>query len=89
MIVTPEFARNILSHKEDDWEKISEEIVDQDRWSTCIERIYKYQDKFYQIYWWKGSTEYQEHLPFEGETEVEFVEVKPVQKMVTVYEPVN
>lgn len=75
--------------------KIQEYITDQDRWSTYI--TYTFTDvntgKYYQITYEQGSTEYQDYgcfcaLESADGTEVDCVEVKPVEVTVIKYEPV-
>ena len=80
-----EFMQDIL-YGASEAEIISDTIYDQRRWSTMHELIFKFEDKFYQAYYSKGSTENQDESPWEYEDMVACEEVKPVQKMVTVYE---
>ena len=67
---------------------ISDEIVEHTRWSVVHEIIFKYEDKFWQTYYSVGATESQEESPWEYDKEVGCFEVKPVEKMVVVYEKI-
>ena len=73
------------------FELVQEELVDTSRWSHIYERVYKdlTTGKFYSTSYSSGATELQVEQPYEfdGE-EVEFVEVKPVEKVIITYESV-
>jgi hypothetical protein len=75
-----------------DFRHISNEIIDTSRWSVLYLLTFKHKDKFYQISYSKGATEYQDEQPFEDTTDengmVDCQEVKPVEKTITVYENV-
>lgn len=64
---------------------ISDEIVDNSRWSIIHEIIVSLEGKFYQANYSVGATESQDESPWEYENEVEFFEVEPKQVMVTQY----
>ena len=82
------FSKEFLLDEEWD-ELISGRVVDQGRWTTTYERIFKYKDKFYRTFFDRGSTEMQDCYPYEYEgNEIECKEVKPVEKLIIVYEEV-
>ena len=66
---------------------ISDEIIDQRRWSTTHELIFKHEELIYRTYYSHGSTECQDERPWENEPEVECTEMQAVMKIVFVYEP--
>lgn len=70
-------------------EVILDEIEDTSRWSVHHHLIFKFENKFWSAYYSRGATEQQDESPWEYETEVECVEVEPVEKVVTVYQPVK
>lgn len=62
-----------------------EEIYEQDRWYTYYKQVFKKSDgTFWELDWGRGSTEQQEY-----EGDYYFIQVKPVEKTITVYEPVG
>lgn len=73
----------------EDVEVIENNITDSGRWDIYMELIVRVKDKFYSVGWTKGATESQYHKPWEYESEVEFVEIKKVSKMVEVWEEVE
>ena len=85
MKVSKEFLRHELDLP---YAALESKIVDQDRWSTYREIIFKWGDKFYQTEYRRGSTEYQDDIDFWEEDEVEIQEVHKVQTLVEVWEPV-
>ncbi len=87
-IVYNEWGLPFDDNEEEGIKIISDEIVDTGRWSIHHELIVKIKDKFYKTTYSIGATEYQEERPWEYDKEVEFTEVKPVEKTVIVYEPV-
>ena len=64
-----------------------ERIVDKSRWSTFYIRVYQDErdDTYWMLTWSRGSTEQQD----EGPENIEFVEVKPVEKTIIDYVPVK
>ena len=87
---------DISKFTEEDWEAIiygdsenfkpvtEESIVDTDRWHNYFERVFQHKSgRFVSVSWKVGATEYQEcDLNPLG------CEVRPVEKMVTVYEAI-
>ena len=75
---------------EDEIKIISNEIVDQRRWLTEHKLIFKYQNKFYKIYYDAPSTEGQDGCGYfeynNDEDLIEIDEVFPVEKTIIVYE---
>lgn len=63
-------------------------VVDTRRWSVVHEIIFEHEGKHYQTDYSVGATEMQDERPWENEDEVECVEVRKVQKVVEVWEPV-
>lgn len=75
--------------KESEIQVISNKIVDTTRWSNIYELIFKYENKYYRTEYSQGATEQQCESPWEYDgDEISCVEVKPVEKVVTVYEDV-
>jgi hypothetical protein len=70
----------------DDYEVISNDIIDHSRWSVIHEMIFKYDGKFFKTSYSVGATEQQDERPYdyEGET-IECKEVKPVEKTIIEY----
>lgn len=67
-------------------ETIYERMVDQSRWHTLYERVFKHEDRYYVTRFRRGSTEYQECQPYEDDPdEIECEEVFPVEVKVTKY----
>jgi hypothetical protein len=73
---------------DEDVEVIENNITGNTRWDIQMELIVRIKDKFYTTGWSKGATESQWHEPWEDD-EVEFTEVRKVEKMVTVWEEVE
>lgn len=73
------------------YEVIKDEITSHSRWSVGHVMIFKVlaTGKYYSTYYSVGATEYQDEGPYEYGEDEECDEVVPVQKTVTVYEPVN
>lgn len=80
----------------DEWKGIKiklvqDELVDTSRWSHIHERIYQNLEdgKFYSTSYSTGATECQDETPYEYDGDViEFIEVKAVEKTITVFEAV-
>lgn len=70
-------------------EIISDEVVDTRRWSVIHKIVIKLEDKFYQTHYSVGATENQDEEPWEYVDEVTFLEVIPVETIVTKYVPVK
>ena len=69
-------------------ETVYDRIVGSGRWSIHYERVFKHDDRFWMTTYRRGATECQDESPYEYEPdEVECVEVFPVERTVTVYEP--
>ena len=63
------------------------EIVGHSRWSINYNLVLEKDGKFFQKGYSKGATESQDESPFEYEDEeIDFKEVKPVEKVVIIYE---
>jgi hypothetical protein len=68
---------------------ISDNIVDNDRWTIQHEIIFKYDNKFYRTWYQVGATEIQDEDPWEWDKEIECFEVQPVLKTIEVYESIK
>ena len=82
------FMQAVLYQKEPGTKIIEDKIVDTSRWSIIHELIFSFEGKYYKTDYSEGATEQQDERPWEYDTDVDCVEVKPVEKLVTVYEPV-
>lgn len=83
-----EFLQNLAygDYDEATTEVISDEIVDNSRWSIQYEMVFKHEGKFYETSYQRGATECQDESPYEYEDdEIEVVEVFPVEVLKTVY----
>lgn len=66
---------------------VYDKIIDTSRWSNQYERVFKHEGKFYRTYYQVGATEQQDERPYENDPDmIECGEVKPVEKVVIVYE---
>ena len=77
MKILKEGAIQIVREDHEDWDRIEERIVDQRRWVTVFEGIFKHMPsgKHYSVSYEKGSTECQDSEYFYGK-EIEFQEVE-------------
>lgn len=67
-------------------EVIEEEITNQSRWSTHYRVVFKWEGKFYETHFSRGSTECQDESPYEYEDDdIECPEVEPYEVTVTKY----
>lgn len=77
----------------DDGKIISNTVIDQRRWVTEYELIWRFNDQpegqAYQAYYSKGSTECQEERPWEYEETVKATVVHQVERVVEVWEPIR
>ena len=92
MKLTKEEGQSIVWDEHEDWEKVNDDkIIDQSRWSTVYEAVFKHKPsgKHYMLCWSQGSTETQDESPFEysdpdpvevEEKEVTVKEWVPVEK---------
>lgn len=87
LIITKEEARNIIYEDHEDYDVISDEIIDHRRWSVDHEVIIKRlsDEKFFQGNYSRGATESQDEEPFKY-SEPEFTEVFLTTKTIQVYE---
>jgi len=87
-----EFMQNLVwgDYDNNKVEIISTEMIDQRRWVTAYEMVFKYRGSFYITGYDLGSTENQDVAPFEYDGDenglIECDEVIPVEKTITVYE---
>ena len=79
------FTKEFLQEREG--KTVSEELVDQRRWSLIWRRVFEVGGKFYETVYSEGATETCDERPYEyDDDEIDCPEVFPVQKTVTVYE---
>ena len=88
MKTTEDEARDILYEENDNFKIISDELIDQDRWTVSSVLVVKEltTGKFFKAYYSQGATEQQDQAPFEYAEIIDWKEVFPVEKTVTVYE---
>lgn len=82
---------DLLDDNSDALEKVSDTIIGTSRWSINHALVFREVEtgKFFRAPYSVGATEQQDEGPWEHEGEViTAVEVRPVEKVVTVYEPV-
>lgn len=85
-----EWLQGLVYRDHGEAEIIDDNIISTSRWSIHYVLIFKYENRFYRTSYNKGSTEYQDEEPFENDKdEIECIEVIPIQKTITVYEPKN
>ena len=90
MKTTPQDASDIVYDDHPDFETIEDKIIDTTRWDivSTIVILEKATGKFFTVDYRTGATECQDTRPFDDMSEVDWQEVKPVEKMITVYEKV-
>lgn len=87
MEFSKEFLQGILWGDTENVEVMQDEISGQRRWSTDHEMVFKFDGKYYETYYSRGSTECQDEVPYEyDEDMIECPEVFPVEKTIIVYE---
>ena len=70
-----------------DIEVIENKLIDNSRWSLHYRMIFRMKDQYYETFYSRGSTEYQDESPYEYDGDmIECYEVVPVEKKVIVYE---
>ena len=67
------------------------DMIDTGRWDIQYRLVFQYQgDKYYEVYYSRGATEYQDYDSFEDEgDEMECQEVEPVEVKVIKYKRVD
>lgn len=83
---------DLLADDSDEYQIVSDEIVENSRWSILHELIFKSRDeeKFFRTSYSVGATEQQDEYPFEyADEEIECDVVEPVEKTVIVYRRVK
>ena len=69
---------------------VSDKVYDNSRWSVHSRLVFSHGDKFYQVDYSRGATEYQDERPFENDSaEVICIEVKKTPVTVMKYLPVE
>lgn len=91
MVVLKIELLDLLDCNENNGMKLIENVfTGKSRWQDHYRMVFSFKDKFYATRYSKGSTENQDCRPFELEGDaIECVEVKPVNKTITVYESEN
>jgi hypothetical protein len=86
MKILKEEAEQIVTDNHFDWDMIEENIVDQRRWVTVFEGIFKHKpsEKYYRRSYERGSTENQDSEYFYGK-EIEFQEVEQKEVLTKVW----
>jgi hypothetical protein len=86
MKVNRELAEFIIDEDATDWRPVKDTILETGRWDVLHLAVYKHNDKFYEVAYRVGATEYQEQTElFDEPGDVEFFEVEPKQVTVTKY----
>lgn len=88
LIMDEEEFGSIIYEDHEDFESVTQnKIVDQRRWVTCFEQVFKRKsdNTYWRIEWERGSTESQDGC----DPEYEGRQVTPVEKVITVYEVVK
>ena len=91
MKLSAEVAREIVrGYHHEDWQEVTKSITDHSRWSVYYTGVFLHipSGKHYWLHWSIGATEQQYERPFEYDKEVEAVEVRQVEKVVTDWVPV-
>lgn len=90
MKLSREEGRRIVSCDHEDFIEIEYEIVEETMWNLNYEGIYLHNPsgKHYKLEWSEGVSEFQEEGPFEY-NDPKPIEVRPVSKTITAWEPVN
>lgn len=84
------FSKQFLIETLDSDRDVLDEITEHGRWRILHHRVFEWEGKFYCANYTVGATEYQEESPYEYEKdEVDCPEMRPVQKIITVYELVK
>jgi hypothetical protein len=86
LVLTKGQGRELIWGDLPDYETVSDDIVENTRWSLVHEIIVKRKSdgKFFRDYYREGATEMQEERPFEND-DPDFKEVFPVEKTIIVY----
>lgn len=90
MKLSAEVAREVIYGDNEDWKEVTKSITSRSRWSIFYEGVFLHvpSNKHYWFNWSVGATEQQDEIPYEFDKEVEPVEVRPVEKVVTDWVPV-
>ena len=83
------FGRDFLLDTLDGDDYVVNELVDTSRWSLHYDFVFEYEGRYWRTSYRVGATESQDEMPWEYESAVECVEVRPVDRVVTVYETVD
>ena len=87
MKFTKEFLQELANGNNEYSEVIKDDIVDTSRWAVHYIMVFKLDGKFYETFYSRGATEYQDEDPYEYDDDViECDEVFPKEKTIIVYE---
>lgn len=87
MTFTKEFLQNDLYNSAN---TVLDEITSHGRWSVSHRRIFRHEGRFYETRYSAGATETQDEAPYDyADDNIECPEVVPVEKLITVYDPVK
>ena len=80
-------ALSILYRGDDAYKIVRNTLEDSTRWSLCYDLVIQNtaDSRFWNAGYRQGATESQDEGPWEGDTEVTFTEVFPVEKVVIEY----
>ncbi len=87
LVLTSDEARRILDRRNKDFEIISDQIIDNSRWSINFKLVIKRlsDNKYFSNIYSVGATECQDERPWEN-MDANFQEVFPVEKIMVIYE---
>lgn len=85
LILSEKEAKAIL-WEETPYKIVRNELVDNTRWNLVYGLVVEKDGKFFRTEYQTGATESQDNSPFDYMDEVEFEEVFPVEKTITVYQ---
>jgi len=93
MLITADIARDLAYDEFDEeiWERIGEQkIIGHERWDVGYSQIFLHKPTtdYYNIVWWEGATECQDHDAFEYWDERSYNIVYPITELVVRYKPI-
>jgi hypothetical protein len=81
----------VVAGESDTLETVSDRLIGKGRWTINHELVFREtaSGRFFRVHYSEGATEQQDESPFEYATDdVAVVEVRPAERVVTVYEPI-
>ena len=88
-IFSKEFMQSVLWEEEEGSKILENKIEDTSRWSIIYSLVFSFENKIWECSYSVGAAECQDERPWEYDEEVECWEVRPVEKIVTIYEAVK